>query len=81
MSDTFEFIKTSLMSIKDFEVEITPDSYLNAVGLDSLDWVFIQMEIKKQLDVEVDYADFEDQKIPTFRAFAEYVDARKKPAA
>jgi acyl carrier protein len=78
MSDTFEFIKTSLTSIKDFDVEITPDTYLNSLDLDSLDFVFMQVEIKKVLDVDVDYADFEDQKVPTFAAFAEYVDARRK---
>ena len=79
-NNIFEFIKESLLAIKDFDIEITPETYLNAVELDSLDYVFVQVEVQKIFGVEINYDDFKDGQIPTFGAFADYIDNLRQKA-
>ena len=53
--------------------EITPDSTVESLGIDSLDIVEIIMDLETELGVELD---MEDQKITTFQELADFVESK-----
>ena len=53
--------------------EITPDSTFESLGIDSLDFVEMNMDLESELGVELD---MEDQKITTFQELADFVESK-----
>ena len=53
--------------------EITPDSTIEGLGIDSLDIVEMIMDLESELGVELD---LEDQKITTFGELADFIDSK-----
>ena len=53
--------------------EITPDSTVESLGIDSLDVVEMIMDLESELGVELD---MEDQKITTFQELADFIDSK-----
>lgn len=75
--ETFEFLKSSIMQLSDVDVStFTTDTELSAVGLDSLDYVSVQLEVNKKYGVKMDFDDFSSGKITTLGDFAKYIDSR-----
>lgn len=75
--ETLEFLKSSIIELNDTDVSaLTSDTALNAIGLDSLDYVSVQMEVSKKYGIQVDYDDFSSGKIATLGDFANYIDSR-----
>lgn len=75
--ETFEFLKSSIDQLSDVDVSMfTPTTQLGSVGLDSLDYVSMQIEITKKYGVKIDFDDFTSGKIVTLGDFASYIDSR-----
>ena len=53
--------------------EITPDSTVESLGIDSLDVVEMIMDLETELGVELE---LEDQKITTFQELADFIDSK-----
>ena len=53
--------------------EITPDSTVESLGIDSLDVVEMVMDLESELGVELE---MEDQKITTFQELADFIDSK-----
>jgi acyl carrier protein len=78
MQTAFELLKSSITSLTDTEEsDILPNTPLNGVGLDSLDYVSLQLEIKRAFGVDVVYDDFTTGEIVTLGDFAKYIDSKK----
>lgn len=75
--EVFDFIKSSLMTVRDIDVDLTPGTYFSEIELDSLDHVFVQVELQKKFGVEISYNDFKDHQIQTFGELAAYVQSRR----
>ena len=53
--------------------EITPDSTLESLGVDSLDIVEMIMDLESELGIELE---MEDQKITTFGELAQFIETK-----
>ena len=53
--------------------DITPDSTVESLGIDSLDVVEMIMDLESELGVELE---LEDQKITTFQELADFIDSK-----
>lgn len=78
--DIFEIICSSLTSIKDIEFELTPDVALKNLQLDSLDYIFVQLELHKIYGIELEDNSFGEAhgKIKTLGEFAIHVDTLRQ---
>jgi len=77
MSDTFEFLTNAIGDLVDFEVEeMKPETGLLELGLDSLDYVSLQLAIKKEYGVEINFDDFTSGQITTIAQFCSYIEDR-----
>jgi acyl carrier protein len=80
-SDVLSFLKTTIIEIKDVdENNIRLESTLDEIALDSLDYVEIQLAIKKQYGVRVSQNDFLEGSIKTIGDFCSFV-STAAPAA
>ena len=53
--------------------EITPESTIESLGIDSLDIVEMIMDLDSELGIELD---MEDQKISTFQELADFIETK-----
>lgn len=72
---TREFLAQSVRNICDYEGEITEVTPLKDLQLESLDYVAIQIDIKRHLGIDIDYDDFLERKIETVGDFVHYIDS------
>ena len=68
-----KLVKYAAKQLELDESEITPDSTFESLGIDSLDIVELIMDLESELGIELD---MEDQKIATFQALADFIDAK-----
>jgi acyl carrier protein len=78
MSDTkegevLEFFKNLVDELKDFEGEVTLETTLQELDLDSLDYVQTQIEVKKLFQVELNPELFASGQINTVGDICRYV--------
>lgn len=71
--ETFDILKNSILELTDHE-EVAPEMKMEDIGLDSLDYVSIQLELKKQLGVQLDFEHLTSQNMSTLNDFSNYVD-------
>lgn len=72
--DILAFLKSILVEIKDIDEEaITPDSTLEAVALDSLDYVELQLAMKKKYGIVLSQDALLDGSIRTVGDFCSHV--------
>lgn len=77
MSTTFEFLTNEMGKLVEFDVEdMRPETGLMDVGLDSLDYVSLQLAVKKKYGVEINFDDFTSGQITTLGQFCEYIENR-----
>ncbi|MBI2308431.1 MAG: hypothetical protein HYU78_14095 [Rhodocyclales bacterium] len=72
---TREFLAQSVRNICDYDGEITETTLLKDLQLESLDYVAIQIDIKRHLGIDIDYDDFTERRIETVGDFVRYIDS------
>ena len=78
-----EFLTSSILELKDIDSsELTPDLTLEELALDSLDYVEIQVGIKKHFGVDVQTDLFSSGEIKTLGELSAYIEnhTAAKPA-
>ena len=74
IESVFEVIRDLILELKDEEIEsITLESTIESLDLDSLDFVEMQVVVRKKLDVAIDPAAFAGRNISTLRTLCEYI--------
>lgn len=77
MSDTYDFLTTEIGNLVDFEPnEMRQETGLQELGLVSLDYVSLQLAIRKRYGVEIDFDDFTSGQITNLGQFCSYVEDR-----
>lgn len=77
MSTVFEFLTNEIGDLVDFDVaDMKPATMLLEIGLDSLDYVSLQVSIKKAYGFELNFDDFVSGKIKTLEEFCDYIESR-----
>ena len=77
MNETFDFLTNTIGDLVDFDVEnMTPETGLLELNLDSLDYVSLQLAIRKKYRVEIKFDDFTSGQITTIGEFCEYIESR-----
>jgi acyl carrier protein len=72
--DIFGFLKQKLLEFLDIEEEaITPDAEIASLGLESLDFIELQVELEKAYGVQVQSSVFAEGEIRTMSQFVSYV--------
>jgi acyl carrier protein len=70
----FDVIKDSILELKDLaEDDVHPDAELKDLGLDSLDFVEVQVILKRRFGVQVQAGAFAEGRIRSLQEFAEHV--------
>lgn len=70
----FEFLKNAILEVKDVEEDdVQPDTSLESLALESLDYVDIQVNIKKTYNVEMTSDQFASGKIKTLGELAAHI--------
>jgi acyl carrier protein len=73
-TSVFVFVKATLLDIKDIDADdIQPDSPLDSIGLDSLDYVDIQLTIRKTYKLTLDPELFASKHITTIGELASHI--------
>lgn len=77
MNKAYELIKSSILNLTDLDDgDIAEDMKLSDVELDSLDYVSIQLSIKKELGVEFGYDELTSSGATSIGDFARYIDEK-----
>ncbi|NMG34453.1 acyl carrier protein [Azoarcus sp. TTM-91] len=77
MSTVFEFLTNEIGDLVDFDVaDMKPSTMLLEIGLDSLDYVSLQVSVKKAYGFELNFDDFSSGKIKTLEEFCDYIENR-----
>lgn len=77
MNETFEFLTNAIGDLVNFAVnEMKPETSLLEIGLDSLDYVSLQIAIKKKYAIELNFDDFTSGQITTIGEFCSYIEDR-----
>ncbi|PKM45776.1 MAG: hypothetical protein CVV05_05820 [Gammaproteobacteria bacterium HGW-Gammaproteobacteria-1] len=77
MSDTFDFLTTEIGKLVDFEPdEMRQETSLQELGLVSLDYVSLQLAIRKRYGAEIDFDDFTSGQITNLGQFCSYIEDR-----
>ncbi|MBJ7516103.1 MAG: hypothetical protein JHC82_07660 [Stenotrophomonas sp.] len=70
----FNVIRELILELKDDEIEnITLESTIEALDLDSLDFVEMQVVVRKKLGVAMDPKAFASRNISTLQALCDYI--------
>lgn len=70
----FNFIKTKITELTDTEMDtILLSSSLEDIGLVSLDYISLQMAIKKEFGIAINLSGLKEKEILTVEDFIEYV--------
>lgn len=78
----FQVVRNLILDLKDDDEEgITLDTTIESLALDSLDFVELQVVVKKEFGVALDPQAFANRKIETLRQLCEYVVDLKEPAS
>jgi acyl carrier protein len=73
-SQVFDVIKDSILELKDLgEDTVHPDAEIKDLGLDSLDFVEVQVILKRRFGVQVHPGAFAEGRIRSLQEFAEHV--------
>ncbi|HSV50674.1 MAG TPA: phosphopantetheine-binding protein [Burkholderiaceae bacterium] len=76
-----EFLRTMVLELKDIdEAELVPEAVIEELDLDSLDYVEIQVGIKKNFGVSVDPELFQSGKIRTLGDLCRYIEEQQAAA-
>ncbi len=77
MNEIFDFLSEEMGKLVDFDVEqMNNDTGLDELGLVSLDYVSLQLAIRKKYSVEIDFDDFTSGQITTIGQFCRYIEDR-----
>jgi len=77
-----EFLRTMVLELKDIdESELVPEAVIEELNLDSLDYVEIQVGIKKKFGVSIDPELFQSGRIKTLGDLCQYVEEQQAIAA
>ncbi|MCZ4305538.1 acyl carrier protein [Zoogloeaceae bacterium G21618-S1] len=73
--EIYDFLKDAVLSLTDFdEDDLSLDSTLEDIALDSLDYVEIQVGLKKNFSVELDGDHLASGKIRSLRDLCDYIE-------
>lgn len=74
IESVFDVIRDLILELKDDEIEnIAMDSTIESLDLDSLDFVEMQVVVRKKLGVAMDPKAFASRNISTLRALCDYI--------
>ncbi|MFY7927655.1 MAG: acyl carrier protein [Oligoflexus sp.] len=74
-STTFLFLKNILLTFVELDEDaITPDTQLEDLAIDSLDYVQIQVEARKRFGIMINFAVLSEGHIRTLGDFTAYLD-------
>ncbi|MES9853288.1 MAG: acyl carrier protein [Candidatus Thiodiazotropha sp. LLP2] len=77
MSETFDFLTEEIGKLVDFEVDdMQMETGLQELGLVSLDYVSLQLAIRKKYETEINFDDFTSGEITTIGQFCSYIEDR-----
>ncbi len=81
--EIFEFLKSTILELSDIQEEdIVPQISLEDLALDSLDYVEIQVGIKKKYGVQISPQVLASGKVKTLEDFCNYIaSCQMQPAA
>ena len=72
--EPFELLKSQIIELTDTDpTRITPDTQLVDLNLVSLDYVSIQVAVKKEYGIQLDLSPLSEQSMSTVGDFARYV--------
>lgn len=78
----FELLKSTIAEISDLPPEeIVPQSKIADINLVSLDYVSIQVAVKRKYGVQIDLEDLPKQNLVTIGDFANYIGALQPQGA
>lgn len=85
VENVFKVVSDLILELKDVDEDgVTLDTMIDSLALDSLDFVELQLVVKKKIGVALDPQSFAGRKIATLRNLCEYVvetkDAEAVPA-
>ncbi|MFP5391656.1 MAG: phosphopantetheine-binding protein [Gammaproteobacteria bacterium] len=70
----FQFLKDAVLELKDIEEDdVTPESALETIDLESLDYVDLQVSIRKKYQLEIPSDLFVSGQISTLGQLASYI--------
>jgi len=76
--EVFEFVKETILELSDIgESDLTPQLKLVDLGLDSLDYVQIQVAVKKKYGVQIRPEVYVSGKVQTLGDFCEYIESSR----
>lgn len=74
VESVFEVVRDLILEVKDVDDnDVTLDTSIEALSLDSLDFVELQLVVRKKVGVALDPQAFANRKIATLRQLCEYV--------
>lgn len=77
--DTFELLKSTIVELSDVDPgEVAPESKLVDMNLISLDYVSIQVAVKRKYGIQIDLGELEKQNLVTINDFANYISTLRK---
>lgn len=79
--EIYEFLKSTILELNDVDEErITPSLMVKDLALDSLDYVQIQVSIKKKYGVQVSPEVFASGKVQTVGDLCSYIESNQPRA-
>ncbi len=75
-SRTLEVLIAAIEKISDFDGPITETTTLPEIQLDSIDYVSIQLDVKRELGIDVNYDDFKSGDIQRVGDFVRYLEGK-----
>jgi len=75
--DIFEFMSDAIEELVDLEFDLTPEASLDSLELASLDYIELQVMVKKNYGVVVDADLFESGELKTLGNFCSYIESHK----
>jgi acyl carrier protein len=75
--EIFEFLKGVILNISDIdESEVEPTTPVDELGLESMDFVEVQVNLRKRYGVEVPSSAFADGEVKDLGAFVAYIEGQ-----
>ena len=75
--DIFEFISEAIEELVDVDFDLTPDVGVDSLELASLDYIELQVMVKKTFGVVVEADLFESGQLRTLGDFCHYIESNK----
>jgi len=77
MTETYNFLSSEIEKLVDYDIDkMQMETQLQELGLASLDYVSLQLAIKKKYGIEINFDDFTSGQITNIGQFCSYIEDR-----